>query len=214
MWRVDTNLPVRLAVIKILGVTVSDERTAFEELKACAEGYRARYGDQPVSAVPGVEHSRRLFHAIGQDPTKRRPSSEALLHRALKSKELNPINTLVDVGNWCSLDFLLPICIYDADGVVGAVEVRLGRSGESYVGHNDQVMRMENRYVIADEQGPMGSPITDSKRTAVTPATKNVFICIFAPGDYEKRQLQAQGETLTQRTLLYCHGWVKESALL
>ncbi|NLP10154.1 hypothetical protein GX408_07135 [bacterium] len=214
MWRVETNLPVRLAVINIQGVTVSDERTAFAQLKACAEKYRARYADQPVSAVPGVEHSRRLFHSIGQDPTKRRPSSEALLHRALKGKELNPINTLVDVGNWCSLDFLLPICIYDADRVVGAVEVRLGRSGESYVGHNDQVMQMENRYVIADEQGPMGSPITDSQRTAVTLATKNVFICIFAPGDYEKLKLQAQGKTLAQRTLLYCDGRVQESGLL
>ncbi len=214
MWRVDTNLPVRLAVLQIQGVTVSDDRSAFAQLTACAASYRSRYGDQPVSAVPGVEHSRRLFHAIGQDPTKRRPSSEALLHRALKSKELKPINTLVDVGNWCSLDFLLPICIYDADCVVGAVEVRLGRSGESYVGHNDQVMRMENRYVIADEQGPIGSPITDSQRTAVTPATKNVFICIFAPGDYETLRLRAQGETLAQRTLLYCCGCVKESALL
>ncbi|HPI72289.1 MAG TPA: phenylalanine--tRNA ligase beta subunit-related protein [bacterium] len=214
MWRVETNLPVRLAVIKIHSVTVSDERTAFEQFKACAERYRARYGDQPVSAVPGVEHSRKLFHAIGQDPTKRRPSSEALLHRALKGKTLNPINTLVDVGNWCSLDFLLPICIYDADRIAGAVEVRLGRSGESFVGHNDQVMQMENRYVIADGQGPIGSPITDSQRTAVTLATKNVFLCIFAPGDYQRLQLQAHSETLAQRTLLYCSGWVLESGLL
>ena len=70
-----------------------------------------------LSAVPGVEHSRKLFHAIGQDPTKRRPSSEALLHRALKGKTLNPINTLVDVGNWCSLDVQLPYGLYDASAV-------------------------------------------------------------------------------------------------
>ena len=49
--------------------------------------------------VPGAADARTLYKALGLDPTKTRPSNEALLRRALKGESLYRINTLVDALN-------------------------------------------------------------------------------------------------------------------
>ena len=72
---------------------------------------------------------RAMYRRTGLDPTKRRPSSEALLRRVRKGEGLPRINTLVDVCNWCSLEFQLPYGLYDLDRVDGEVTLRLGTGG-------------------------------------------------------------------------------------
>jgi DNA/RNA-binding domain of Phe-tRNA-synthetase-like protein len=214
MWQKEKELPLLLAVARISDVAVAEDDRAYLSLCDCAAQYKQRYADGALREVPGVEWSRTLFHAMNQDPTKRRPSSEALLNRALKDKPLYNINTLVDIGNWCSLDFLLPICVYDADAIQGQVQVRLGRNGESYLGHNDQIMNMEGRFIIADDKGPFGSPISDSQRTAVTIVTRNAWLVIFAPLEYGASPLQKQLMVFVQRALLLCGGRIEEQFIL
>ncbi len=57
---------------------------------------------------------RAMYRRVGLDPTKRRPSSEALLRRVRKGEPLPRINSLVDVCNWCSLEFQLPYGLYQS----------------------------------------------------------------------------------------------------
>jgi DNA/RNA-binding domain of Phe-tRNA-synthetase-like protein len=205
MWQKEEGLPLVLAVARISGVAVAEDDRGYHSLCDCAAHFKQRYAGRTISEVPGVEWSRKLFHAMNQDPTKRRPSSEALLNRALKDKPLYNINSLVDIGNWCSLDFLLPICVYDADAIQGQVEARIGRPGENYLGHNDQIMNMEGRFILADKAGAFGSPISDSQRTAVTTATRNAWLVIFAPAEYSEPKLQEQLAVFMQR-VLQCGG--------
>src|SRR6185436_4940620 len=53
-------------------------------------------GKQPAD-IPGVSETRALFHRLDIDPTKSRPSSEALLRRVLQGKGLPHVNAVVDV---------------------------------------------------------------------------------------------------------------------
>ena len=78
---------------------------------------------------------RTMYKRVGIDPTKTRPSSEALLRRVRRGDELPRINSLVDVINWCSLETQLPFGLYDLDHIQGDVTLRLGRDGEEYAGH-------------------------------------------------------------------------------
>ncbi|HPG41865.1 MAG TPA: phenylalanine--tRNA ligase beta subunit-related protein [bacterium] len=201
-----TDLPVHLALVIINGINVDTGENAYQELLACAQSWRNRYRDIPIGEVPGVQYARKFFHSIGVDPTKRRSSSEALLNRALKDKELYSVNSLVDVGNWCSLDFLLPICVYDLNKINGNVTIRLGKEGESYSGLNHNSINLAGRYCIADETGPFGSPITDSERTAVDLATKNAALVIFSPGEYDKNLLFEKTRLFADRVQQICGG--------
>lgn len=128
---------------------------------------------------------RTMYKRIGVDPTKTRPSSEALLRRVRKGDALPRINSLVDVINWCSLETQLPFGLYDADRIVGPVILRRGVTGESYPGIRKDDVHVADRLVLADDLGAFGNPTSDSARTAVTEATTSALVVIFVPAQLE-----------------------------
>ena len=141
---------------------------------------------QPPAEVAAV---RTMYKRVGLDPTKTRPSSEALLRRVRKGDPLPRINSLVDVCNWCSLEFQLPYGLYDAAHVEGAIELRLGREGESYPGIRKDDVHVGGRLTLADGRGPFGNPTSDSARTMVTTATVSAVVVVFAPAVMESGRL-------------------------
>jgi len=141
---------------------------------------------QPPADVAAV---RTMYKRVGLDPTKTRPSSEALLRRVRKGDALPRINSLVDVCNWCSLEFQLPYGLYDAAHVEGDVELRLGRDGESYPGIRKDDVHVGGRLTLADARGPFGNPTSDSARTMVTTATVSAMVVVFAPTALDRARL-------------------------
>ena len=133
---------------------------------------------KPPADVAAV---RTMYKRVGLDPTKTRPSSEALLRRVRKGDPLPRINSLVDVCNWCSLEFQLPYGLYDAARVEGDIELRLGREGESYPGIRKDDVNVGGRLTLADARGPFGNPTSDSARTMVTTETVSAVVVVFAP---------------------------------
>ncbi|MEO6222074.1 MAG: phenylalanine--tRNA ligase beta subunit-related protein [Vicinamibacterales bacterium] len=126
---------------------------------------------------------RSMYKRVGLDPTKHRPSSEALLRRVRRGQPLPRVNSLVDVINWCSVESQLPFGLYDVARIVGPLALRLGRAGESYPGIRKDEVHVEGRLVLADDEGPFGNPSSDSERTKVTEATTQALLVIFAPAD-------------------------------
>ena len=122
-----------------------------------------------------------MYKRVGLDPTKTRPSSEALLRRVRRGDPLPRINSMVDVCNWCSLEFQLPYGLYDAARIDGDVELRIGRDGESYPGIRKDDVNVGGRITLADRAGPFGNPTSDSARTMVTTETTRALLVVFAP---------------------------------
>jgi len=106
-----------------------------------------------------------------------------------KGDPLPRINTLVDVCNWCSLEFQLPYGLYDAAHVDGDIELRRGREGESYPGIRKDEVNVAGRLTLADARGPFGNPTSDSARTMVTTATVSAIVVVFAPVEMDGRRL-------------------------
>jgi len=122
-----------------------------------------------------------LYRSFGIDPTRTRPSSEALLRRVLQHKPFPEILNAVDVGNLCSVRFLLPIGLYDGDRIDGDVTLRRGRTGESYAGIRKDDVNLAGRPVLCDDRGAFGNPTSDSARTSVTETTTTLWMTVFAP---------------------------------
>ncbi|MDQ7842653.1 MAG: phenylalanine--tRNA ligase beta subunit-related protein [Armatimonadota bacterium] len=160
------------------------------EVERLAESYRRRFAGKSPGEIAELQPARELYRRTGEDPTKLRPSSEALLRRVLRGEALYRINSLVDTCNLCSLAFLLPIGLYDLDRIVGNVEVRLGRPGEAYDSLGKGRYEVEGRLALFDDRGPFGSPTNDSRRTAITEATRRCLMVIFAPSRYPRERLQ------------------------
>src|SRR5262252_5432906 len=106
-------------------VVVERDDRLDEPLRQAAAAMRVAVESADVTAAV-----RTMYKRVGLDPTKTRPSSEALLRRVRRGDPLPRINSMVDVCNWCSLEFQLPYGLYDAANVEGDIELRLGREGE------------------------------------------------------------------------------------
>jgi len=174
---------VRPGVLWLQGATVVDREPRLDAPLAQAEAAVRANPPEEVIAV------RTMYKRVGIDPTKRRPSSEALLRRVRKGEGLPRINSMVDVCNWCSLEFQLPYGLYDAAHIEGDVVLRLGKEGECYPGIRKDDVHVGGRITLADERGPFGNPTSDSARTMVTPATTRALVVVFAPHEIESRRL-------------------------
>ena len=166
----DLRGALALGLLEAESVALGPLPPAFEQERDQATArLTARYGGKPTTDVPGVAEARALFHALDLDPTKTRPSSEALLRRVLQGKGLPQVNPAVDVCNLCSLEDQIPLGLYERDLVRGSVRVRLGTGGEGYPGIRKQRVNLAGRLLLADDDGPFGAPTSDSTRTAVSP---------------------------------------------
>jgi DNA/RNA-binding domain of Phe-tRNA-synthetase-like protein len=159
---------------------------------------------RPPADIPGVAEVRALFHALDIDPTKTRPSSEALLRRILQGRGLPRVDPVVDVCNLCSLEHQLPFGLYDRAQVRGVAHARLGRAGEGYEGIRKDHVNVAERLVLADDDGPFGAPTSDSLRTAVTPGTSQVLVVVYCPNDRADADLSVALESIAARLTRWC----------
>jgi len=151
------------------------------EIQRVCDALRSRWGSKPPHEIEALEPARRLYRDLGIDPTKTRPSSEALLRRVLRGDPFPRILPAVDIGNLCSLEFMLSVGIYDCGRIQGDVVVRRGLPGEAYAGIRKERVNLEGRLAVCDAPGPFGNPTSDSDRTKVTRETRRLLFLIFAP---------------------------------
>ena len=175
---------VRPGVIWWSGATVVVHEHRLDPLLAEAE---ARVRMSPPAESAAV---RTMYKKVGIDPTKTRPSNEALLRRVRKGDAIPRINSAVDVINWCSLEFQLPYGLYDASKVSGLVTMRRGAEGEKYAGIRKDEVNVGGRITVADDIGPFGNPTSDSARTMVTPDARDLLVIIYAPIEVPARQVE------------------------
>lgn len=152
---------------------------------------------EPVRAV------RAMFREWGMDPSKYRPSSEALLRRVVQGKGLYRVSNIVDIGNLGSLETAWPYGCYDRSKITAPVALRHGAAGEKYEDIGKQVWHLEGRPVLADPQGPFGSPISDSTRSMIAESAAQIMIVIYAPARASDSSLNAAITRLKDRLTQY-----------
>jgi DNA/RNA-binding domain of Phe-tRNA-synthetase-like protein len=184
---------VRPGALWLQGASVVERDPRLNAPLAAAEAAVRMHPPEEIAAV------RTMYKRVGLDPTKTRPSSEALLRRVRRGDPLPRINSMVDVCNWCSLEFQVPYGLYDAGHISGDVELRIGRNGESYPGIRKDDVHVGGRITLADATGPFGNPTSDSARTMVTTATTEGLLVVFAPRDVDARRLTSVLDTTSRR---------------
>src|SRR5579872_4467206 len=203
-----TRIPgVTFGMVTIQGVTVQerDERL-WQQVETLCQQQAREFALEKLAEYAQIAAVRGLQKSFGFDPTRYRPSSEALLRRVLKGQGLHSVNAAVDVNNLCSLEWLLPMCIYDLRNVNGQARVRIGQPGEEYPGIGRQIFSAENKVIIADESGIMGSTVSDSERTKVTTATTDILLAIYAPSSLDARMIERYAAFAGQRMVEFNGG--------
>ena len=201
------DLPgVKLGMVEADGVRV--ERSAEDLVRLIAdtcERKRRAFTVASLAEDERVRAVRALFREWGTDPSKYRPSSEALLRRVVQGKGLYFISNVVDLVNLGSLETGWPYGCYDRAKLRPPVTLRHGAPGESYERVGKQIWHLEGRPALADARGPFGTPISDSVRTAIVDSTKDVLIVIYAPAGARDRDTHEACRCAADRLSLFGH---------
>ncbi|HEY0146710.1 MAG TPA: phenylalanine--tRNA ligase subunit beta, partial [Methylovirgula sp.] len=100
------------------------------------------------------------------------------LQKQLRAVGLRPINALVDITNFLTIDQARPLHVFDAAKVAGDLHVRRAKTGESFLALDGKTYNLdENAIVIADANGVESlTGIMGGEATGCTEATTDVLI--------------------------------------
>ena len=155
-----------------LGTLVSDR---IASVPATAAGP----GPIPVDLrfASGEPQACRMFAGRLITGVRNGPSPEWLQTR-LRAIGLRPINALVDITNFITVDRARPLHVFDADRLKGTVHARMAREGESLLALDGKSYLLDPSIcVIADDSGAISiGGIMGGEATGSSEATANVFI--------------------------------------
>jgi DNA/RNA-binding domain of Phe-tRNA-synthetase-like protein len=179
----------------------------WQEIDSFIDDYRSRYTIDSIKQMPSIEATRTAYRRCGKDPSRYRPSGEALVRRTLQGKELYRVNTLVDLINLASIAYGYSIGGFDADkiapsstpvptesslnpvpcslsaGVAASntpylLTLGIGREGEPYEGIGRGPLNIAGLPVYRDAIGGIGTPTSDHERTKLSLQTKHLLTIV------------------------------------
>lgn len=191
---------VKLGVVEADDVRfpLADEALAKLMDQVC-ERKRREFTVESLADAEPTRVVRAMFRSWGVDPSKYRPSSEALLRRVVQGKGLYRVSNLVDIGNLGSIETGWPYGCYDRSRLDPPIVFRHGAAGELYEGIGKRTWHLEGRPVLADAQGPFGSPISDSTRSMITESARPVLAVIYAPSGVPDASIEIATARLQER---------------
>jgi DNA/RNA-binding domain of Phe-tRNA-synthetase-like protein len=191
---------VRLGVVEADGLRVApaDESLARLMDEVC-DRKRREFTVESLAEAESTRAVRAMFRSWDIDPSKYRPSSEALLRRVVQGKGLYRVSNVVDIGNVGSIETGWPFGCYDRGRIGPPVVFRHGAVGESYEGIGKRTWHLDGRPVLGDSEGPFGSPISDSTRSMITEAAREVLIVIYAPSSAPRASIEVAMTRLSER---------------
>lgn len=134
---------------------------------------------------PHVKAYRSLFWRMKVDPTKMRPSPEALARRILRGRGVPRINSVVDAGNAASLNTLVSIGLYDLDRVGPPLRVAVLRGGTFHPIGGGEVEAPQGMMGLVDSKGRILHLYAhrDSRLSMITGDTRRILAVAYgAPG--------------------------------
>ena len=151
----------------------------WQEIEAFTQELRTTETTDSIKQQPVIAATREAYKRCGKDPSRYRPSAEALRRRLMRGLELYRIDTLVDLINLVSLRTGHSIGGFDADKIQGnCLELGIGKADESFEGIGRGPLNIEGLPVYRDAMGGIGTPTSDHERTKMDVNTTHILAII------------------------------------
>jgi DNA/RNA-binding domain of Phe-tRNA-synthetase-like protein len=202
---------LKLGILSAHSVTVQKMVPEFEDdLAQLVSSLRDKFKNRRPAEDEVVGYVRRMYRRIGWEPTRYRPSSEALVRRLLKGNGLYRINNLVDYGNLVSARFHLPMGLYDTDKIKGRILIDVGSENESYRGISNPEIHATGKLILRDDLGIFGNPTADSFRTSISEDTTSFLAVFFCPPEVETSYLNKTMRALQSAYQPFTEGEIEQ----
>lgn len=186
MYQITVSEEIKNACPIFKGAAVYAEvtNTAFceglwEEINTFTRELTSTTQPEDIKLQPAIAATREAYKRCGKDPSRYRPSAEALRRRLMRGIALYQIDTLVDLINLVSLRTGYSIGGFDADKIQGnRLELGIGKAEEPFEGIGRGVLNIEGLPVYRDSLGGIGTPTSDHERTKMDIGTSHILAIV------------------------------------
>ncbi len=150
----------------------------WKEIDKFSADFRSTHKMEDITKRKTISATRQAYKNLGKDPSRYRPSADALCRRIIKDVNLYQIYTLVDLINLVSLKTGYSIGGFDADKIQGNLVLGVGKADEKFEAIGRGLLNIEGLPVYRDEIGGIGTPTSDEERTKITAETIHLLMII------------------------------------
>lgn len=203
--------------ISIATSTVSNVKVRDSPYELRVEVEKSRELSQNLTADPIIRVYRDFYWRIGLDPTKVRPSGEALRRRIINGKPFPFINNVVDCGNLISLKTLVPIGLYDLAKIVGKPRITLTKGEEKFlpIGEKEEITLRPGLPVMIDDEKVLHLyPHRDSIFSSISSSTEKVLVVAAGVPGIGREVLERACRSVVNCLETYCGGLSSEVQII
>ncbi len=196
---------ITLGVIEVSGMDNKSERPILQALLRDEEArQREVLQNVELTKLPEIRAWREIYRAFGSDPHDYRSSVEALLRRVRAgNKPLPSISPLVDLYNYISLKYRLPVGAEDLDRIEGDIALTFANGTEQGItlGSKETETCYDGEVVYRDEQGFICRRWNwrEADRTKIEPTTSRAVVIVEKVRELSEDTLQNALVELEQR---------------
>jgi DNA/RNA-binding domain of Phe-tRNA-synthetase-like protein len=179
---IESDIELSLGYIIFNNISVKREHSSFldEYISKISNQIKDAYSLENIKDNEIIRKYRDFYwHYLKIDPTKIRPSAEALIRRILGDKTIPQILNVVDAYNWVSIETLIPMGAYDYDELKFPLTLRYAKEGEEFIPIGGKVKILKgDEIILADnaEKIMFQYPYRDADFSKVTTKTINVLL--------------------------------------
>lgn len=202
-------------VVGVIDCRGVDNRVDFVEIQnllrdAEAEIRRVFSRFESHGRHPHIAAWRTAYKKFGSDPHQHRCSAESLVRRVLKGDSIPHINKLVDLYNYISLKYVIPVGGEDTDAIRGTLRLAFADGTEQFIRLNgtENEPPEKGEVVYKDDEGVLCRRWNwrEADRTKLTPDTTNAIIVLDALVPVERAHMERATRELADLIRQFCGG--------
>ncbi len=182
------------------------------------EKIQSQFNSETLSQNSKINVWREAYRAFGAKPKEGKSSVEALYKKTLEGEKLRHINKIVDIYNYISLKYLLPVGGEDLDKIQGDIYLTIAEKDESPVlllGDKEARPPHESEIIYKDEISAVCRRFNwrEADRTKFTEETKDAVLVMEGLSPIPKEDVERILEEMKELVESFCEGEISRFIL-
>ncbi|RKY89506.1 hypothetical protein DRQ09_01245 [candidate division KSB1 bacterium] len=186
-------------------------------LKKEQERIKSNYSIEELESEPGILSWRRAYSSFGAKPKKHKCSVENLYRMVLNGFSIKHINNVVDIYNYISIKYMIPVGGDDIDNIKGNITLKYAEGNEFFTPLNskDIMNPKKGEIIYADDKDVLCRRWNwrECEKSKMTENTKNICLVVEGLPPVSKNKLNYITEELAYLIKKFCGGKVSNFIL-
>ncbi len=206
------GLNIGLVIVKGIDNQGNNEEI-INKTKEKAQEIRANFNLETLSQNQNIDVWRKAYSSFGAKPKKYKCSVENLYRMILEGIELRSINKIVDIYNYISIKYIVPVGGDDTDKVDGNITLKFAQGDEPFIELNSQETKnpQEGEVVYIDDKEVLCRRWNwrECDKSKMTEETKNIALVVEGLPPTTKEEIKQIITELSELLQQFCGGEIK-----